>query len=345
MRKPSSRQLLVLALLVALVSFNITATAQSPDSARAEELFKEAREALARGAYEEACPKFAESNALKPNIGALLNLADCHEKNRALVAAAETYEQAIRLAETAKDNRREYAQERRDALMRRIPKLRVVLPDGVPPGCRVFLDGLVLGSDKIGVPQLVAPGTSHAIQVVCPGRRGEKRQDRSVVLAEGQEKSVTILSSALLNEEDPYEVGGADAGVVAPAKSTASRDRPRSSRPTPPTKQAPATDLTLAYVAGGIGAAGVVVGLVTGAMLMTNRNKITSHCDAARRCDQAGLDAVDSSKTSVPVNKAAWIVGIVGLGAGTVLFLTASPSDDGVPGMSGVTLVARGILP
>src|SRR5262249_58286049 len=46
-------------------------------SAAARTLFSEARELAAQGKYEEACPKFQESQRLRASMGALYNLADC----------------------------------------------------------------------------------------------------------------------------------------------------------------------------------------------------------------------------------------------------------------------------
>src|SRR5512140_3616222 len=57
-----------------------TATTPPPvqrDPARAEQLFREAREAMSRGENERACRLFAESNALDPADGTLANLAMC----------------------------------------------------------------------------------------------------------------------------------------------------------------------------------------------------------------------------------------------------------------------------
>lgn len=46
----------------------------------AESLFREGRDAVKRGDYAVACPKFQESQRLDPAIGTLLNLALCEER-------------------------------------------------------------------------------------------------------------------------------------------------------------------------------------------------------------------------------------------------------------------------
>lgn len=55
------------------------AIAQAESSSTAETLFREGREAVKRGDYAVACPKFEESQRLDPANGTLLNLALCEE--------------------------------------------------------------------------------------------------------------------------------------------------------------------------------------------------------------------------------------------------------------------------
>ena len=47
--------------------------------AASQTLFDEGRQLMARGQYEEACPKLAESQRLDPGIGTQYNFADCLE--------------------------------------------------------------------------------------------------------------------------------------------------------------------------------------------------------------------------------------------------------------------------
>jgi hypothetical protein len=55
------------------------AAAQTESASTAETLFREGREAVKRGDYAVACPKFEESQRLDPANGTLLNLALCEE--------------------------------------------------------------------------------------------------------------------------------------------------------------------------------------------------------------------------------------------------------------------------
>jgi hypothetical protein len=83
--------------------------------AQAEVLFRSGKEADARGDLETACSKFAESQALDPAVGTLLNLADCESRSGKTHEAIEHY-QAARAEMTPDDPRRRFASDQIAAL-------------------------------------------------------------------------------------------------------------------------------------------------------------------------------------------------------------------------------------
>src|SRR5262245_753369 len=77
------------------------ARAQAPDpSARAlaVQLFDQAESLSAERRFAEACPKYAESYRLDPQLGALIHLADCLEQNGQLASAWGSFRDAAELA-------------------------------------------------------------------------------------------------------------------------------------------------------------------------------------------------------------------------------------------------------
>jgi hypothetical protein len=95
----------------------------------------------------------------------------------------------------------------------------------------------------------------------------------------------------------------------------------------------------LGYVLGGVGIAGLVTGAVAGALVLQKKGVVEEHCDADKRCDDEGIDATQSGKTLGVVTTVGLVSGVVGLGAGAYLILSAGPSNDG--SAASVTWVGR----
>lgn len=305
MQRPISRtpgtghttRLFVRAALVVfgLCATAVPATAQPRDQAAADALFQAARDEFERGEYASACEKFAESNRLDPAPGTLLNLSLCLEKVGKVASAWEGFRQ---VAEQLRDERVEFAQKRSSALQERLPWLTLSLPADAPEGTRVFRDGIEIRGAALGVALPVDPGT-HTVVVDAPGRLKETTK---VSLEEGQREALTLR--------------------VGPPE-----PKPRRVEPEPPRRPAPAPapepDLTLAWVTGGIGAAGIATSLVTGGLALSSKRTLDDHCQDAR-CDDAGLDAASSGRTYATISTVSGGVGFVGLGVSTYLFLSSS---------------------
>jgi hypothetical protein len=79
---------------------------------------------------------------------------------------------------------------------------------------------------------------------------------------------------------------------------------------------------TVGWALIGVGAAGVITGVVTGLVLDGKRDEVDANC-SADGCNQAGLDAASDGKTLLVVNAVGWGAGIAGLGAGAYLVLSS----------------------
>src|SRR6188508_1232334 len=91
----------IVLLLVSLVSRAEAQVSGESRRAAAEALFIEGRRLVAEGKTAEGCAKFAESQALDPGVGTLLNLARCYERIGRTASAWTTYREAASRAQAA----------------------------------------------------------------------------------------------------------------------------------------------------------------------------------------------------------------------------------------------------
>jgi hypothetical protein len=86
----------------------------------------------------------------------------------------------------------------------------------------------------------------------------------------------------------------------------------------------PKKNNTLAYVALGVGGAGLLVGTITGVMAMSKKSDL--ECQG-KACPSSQEDALDSAKTMATVSTVGFSVGLVGVGVGVVLLLTGNSAS------------------
>jgi hypothetical protein len=149
-------------LAIALVALAITGGARA-DQPRATsvELFNRGRALAQENKCAQAVPFFLDTLKLEPSVGALLNLAECHEKLGDASQAFTRYREAETLAQQKHDDREALAHARWQALIPRVPKITVV----APPGVAVRVDG-----NEAGDAMPVAAG-DHEITASAAGRQ------------------------------------------------------------------------------------------------------------------------------------------------------------------------------
>lgn len=272
-------------------SIALPALAQGKDPVAAEGLFRDARDAAKRGDFPAACPKFAESYRLDPAPGTLFNLADCEERIGKLASAWQHFQQVSQQL-PAGDERVGVAKEHVATLEKRLPKLTIRLGSGAPDGTKVVRDGVELGAASLGSALPVDPG-AHSVVVRAPGRKDQKTD---IVLKEGQSESLTVSAG------DKAEGGAAPEGGGS------------SSTP------------TLGYVLVGVGGTSLLVGTVTGLMVLGKKSTFNKECDADKYCTQEGIDAGSSGKSLSTISTITFGLGLVGVGAG--VYLIVSNKDE-----------------
>ncbi len=266
------------------------------DPAAAEELFRQGRAASEKRDYLNACAKFRESNRLDPAVGTVFNIADCEEKLGRYATSWTLFQEVVQRL-PADDDRRAIALVRVKGLEPHVPMLTVHLATSSRSDVIVHRDGVVLGSASLDTALPVDPG-EHVVVVEAPGTQPAQFR---VGVGEGERAQLEVSVGAPL-APGQGQSGAADGGSGSPH--------------------------TAAYVVGAVGVAGLITGVVGGLMVLSHKSTVNDNCQG-KLCNQTGLDAADSGKTWGAVTTIGFVVGGLGLGGATYLFLSApSPAES-----------------
>jgi hypothetical protein len=296
-------------LLLVACSVPQLAHAQSgTKTAVAEALYRQARDLMAAGNLDEACPKFAESQRLDPATGTLLNLAACHERQGKLATAWLEYSDVIVGARRdGRQDRVDYATERAAALEPKLSRLTLVLaPEADDPSLVLELDGAGLGRAAIGVPTPVDPG-KHVVRASAPGKKAWEQE--VTIGAEADQQTLTIPKL----EDAPVEAAppaAHPASVMTTPTPSAPTGDELGTRPLPQS----------VYLAGGVTLALGVGTAVTG---LTYLNKRESYHDARSKGPSPQLENQErSAQRWGYANIAFWVATAAGAGVTTYLYVT-----------------------
>jgi hypothetical protein len=292
-----------LALLgVSLVAPSV-ALAEAPASP-AETLFEQGLAEMRAGRYDTGCPRLAESYRLDPLPGALFTLADCEAAWGRTATALDHYQAFVELLTTLPPARRDRFAERRGialakmaALSGVVPELTIDVAPGAPAGLVVKRNGVALEPAAYGVGRKVDPGE----YVVTAEVDGRATWERTIHLAERDRARVEV--PVLL-------VGAAPAAGEVPA-----------AHAIPTTESAPSRPPWLP-IAAGVGAAGLLTGIVAGSMALADKSTIDSDCPG-HVCNSDGRSAVNAGQSAALVSTIGFAVGLAGGAAAGILWLTS----------------------
>lgn len=231
-------------------------------------------------------------------------------KQGQLVEAAERFLAATRLpvsGDTAvQEQAKTEAAKELEQLRPRIPNLVIRVDSGA--NVSVSLDGKDVPPSLLGEEHPLNPGAHQLV-----ARRGGEQKTEAVNIAEGERKEVT------LRFDEPAATPSARLPLVSEPPSSAPAGSVGSSR-------------TLAFVALGLGGAGLVLGGVSGALAMSKKSSLDDDDEHCRndQCVYAVEDDVSSLRTFRTVSTIGFIAGGALAATGVVLLLThESPSSTG----------------
>lgn len=275
--------------------------AQADDAAAratAVQLFDEGDKLMQDGHYADACPKLAESNRLDPQLGALLYLAECYEKNGQLASAWGSYREAEEIAAKRADERGTEAGTHARALAPRLSRLTVKVVSPSTPGLELTRDGSVLEHAQYGAAIAVDAGP-HQVRASAPGYQSWSGE----IQVSGEGNTVTLEVPAL-----------------RPAP------KPRATRPELLVEGTPipgGSQRIAAIAIGGLGIVGVGIGGFFGLSAQNSYSDSKAECNERDRCTSQGVDLRSSAKNKALVATVGSAIGAAALVTGTVLWFTA----------------------
>ncbi|NUO50045.1 MAG: hypothetical protein HOV80_14410 [Polyangiaceae bacterium] len=284
--------------------------AEGAGAAVAERLFREGRSLIESGQTEAACKKFAESQRLDPQLGTLLNLAECEAQiGRTATAWARFRELAEKARRAEQADRQAYAEKQVAALEAKLTYAVLRLPPG-SEDIRIDVDGQPLGAASYSTALPLDPGR-HRLDI---SRGVEKFIVEFDLEARPGQQSIDVAL------DDAHRVGG---NPPAP----------------PPPKEDGGVDgrVVAGWVLIAAAAVGAGVGTYFGVSAMSLKDDADARCDG-RFCDALGLEAFEDARTNAHGATVSFAIGGAAAIAGTSLLVWAA--IDGPPAAS-VSLAGR----
>jgi hypothetical protein len=295
---------------VAVASLPAPALAQDSENvAAARSLGIQGVKLAEEGKCKEAIEKLERAEALYHAPTILGRLGECQVQVGQIVRGTENLNKVVREqlpanAPKAFVDAQERARKVLDAALPRIAYLTVnIEPAGTQ--AEVTVGSTAVPHALIGAERPTDPGT-HEVSATAQGYLPAKA---SVRLAEGAHEQVTLKLVA-----DPN-------AAVAPAPAPTPTAPPPSQTPLLPPASASTSSggggKTAGYVLLGIGAAGLVVGTVTGVMAMGDASDLKDKCDDGTpgNCEQGDIDSAKSiamvSNIGFGVGAAAGLIGVI----------------------------------
>lgn len=295
-----------------------TARAQQPsatDKAAADLLFTDAEKLVESGQIAAACPKFAESQRLDPQLGTLLHLADCYDKNQQTASAWASFREAAELAARRGDSREQVARERSIALEPKLVKMTIVVaPAGDVPGLEIERDGQRVARVLWGAAVPVDPG-KHVVVAKAEG----KQPWTSEIEAKEPGGTVQVTVPVLVAKAAPPPPAAPPQPIVTAAPS-----------PEKPASRGGSGLKTVGWITAGVGLAALATGAVFAGLTASKSSEADAICPTSRNCSASDLRNYETiygdAETAQTASTGFFVAGGVLVTAG-IIMIVASPSS------------------
>ncbi len=277
---------------------------------QAQSKFARGKELFGQKKYDEALVEFRNSHDIVASPNARLYLARClREKGRLVEAYVEFGRTEVEAKElAAQDSRYEKTGEAASAERKELePKLGFVTItiERTNESTKMTIAGEEVRRAGWGEPFPLVPGTNEIV-VETPGKPPQKK---SVTIAAGEKTTVTLDAGV----EGGVTIGpGAKAPDVAPPTA-----------PVAPPKADTGPDRShlrpYAYVAGGVGVAGLLTFTVFGLMANSRYSTLKKECGGP--CPELRRGDIEGGQTQQTIANIGLVVGVIGAAAGVTLFV------------------------
>jgi tetratricopeptide (TPR) repeat protein len=305
-------------LLGALLGSGISRAEELDESTRgtARQLSAEGGSFYEQGNFQQAYDRFSRAYALEHlapvGLGAARSLIKLGRWVEASERLLEVQRQPLREGAPPEHAKaREEAGSELEALLPRIPSVRVIIEGAEANDVFVTLNGELLPASLIGAARPVDPG-----KIAVKGTRGADVVEARVELLERETRDVTLRFRAL------------SAAPVAPAPVPVRLEPARRGPEDPGAGQR-----TIGYITIGAGGAGIVLGSIFGLLAAGQQSELDAACPE-RSCPPSHYEALDSYEARKTTASIGLIGGAVLVAGGTALVLsapTAASARAGIP--------------
>jgi hypothetical protein len=297
--------------------------------AAARKLAKEGVLLAEDGKCKEAIEKLSKAEALHHAPTILEWLGECQVKIGKLVDGTENLQRVVRepLGTNPPPAFLVAIERAKKVLADATPKIAkltidVTSPSGVSAVVRI--DGELVPAALYGLERPTDPG-HHDLEARADGWVTAKA---SVDLAEGASSKVALA----ISEKSPDAVATETSASAMPSASVAAPPpyHPPPEPYTAPREKTASPSKLPAFVALGMGAAGLVVGTTFGLVAMHHKSNLDGACDANKKCPTSEQSDLDSARRDANVSTVGFGVAIVGGLVGGALLLfgpSSTPSD------------------
>ena len=329
MPNPSRRAVfcraLTLPVLIASLLWTHSAGAESSNTQSAENkaaartLGVEGIKLANAGDCEAAVDRLTRAEALYHAPTILGRLGECQVLLGKLVEGTENLNRVVREqlpddAPAAFFKARDRAQKVLDQALPKIAKLKIHIQPNVA-GLEVRIGDKPVPLALLGADRPTDPG-KHLIVAQAAGYLPASAE---VTLPEGgqQNVSLTLVADPEAAEPAPPPVAPAppapQAQLVAVDTGVAQPDR------------------TTAYLLLGVGGAGLIAGSIAGVLAMGKKGDLEDACESPSRCPASAQSDLDAANRRALISTIGFGIGIAGVAAGTILYLSGSSGDTAMP--------------